>query len=423
MKCGNLLKFKKKSISLYLSLSFITQLESISNTASKIFKNPFRTQAQTNISISSELNPHQSTLPPPSAVSLLQPLPAKRYCYENKSKKSLVKGDQEELKQKKELQQHEQKHSKKHSLQFKRNTKSSSSHHLSLRNIIKPIALRPSEYETYLLTKTFLNMTIKSSQTTEIINSDCSSTTSSSTSSTNTNDDAIVALSNDFKSSTISLPIIDIKSHQCVLENEALQAISLKNNDISRFQRLSISHSSEPTTTTKVKKNRLNSKSPSLLISSQNFIKKKRRLDLNYDNNLSRPYINLEKMKSKLISESHQNEKQSKSNDHSKLNIIDDDIDNDYDFVDEGIDCENQSAYSSSSSFYSNSSYNNNNNTNTSIAVDSVSSESLNIKNNEEIIVFLLNEENKIDDINCNKSSHYSNIKFIDIDLNQIEND
>ena len=289
----------------------------------------------------------------------MEPIPAaKRYCQENSKK---IKNN--------ELQQ-EQTINKKHSIQLKRNTKCSfntnNSHYLSLRNIIKPIALRPSEYETYLL-RNFLNMTIKSSnQTTEIIKNPLECSTS--------NDDF-------FKSSTISLPLIDNKF-----------ITDSNKNDISRFKRLSISNSTEATTVDlDAKKNRLNS--PSLLISSQNFIKKKRRLDLDYD---TRPHINLQKMKSKLIEEQNHESSQDYSEDFSD------------DLIDEGIESENQSAYSSSSSFYSNSSYN--------TEFESISNEK------QDAIKLLINEENN----NSNKSfsSHnYSNIKFIDIDLNQIEND
>jgi hypothetical protein len=248
---------------------------------------------------------------------------------------------------------------KKHSTiqQLKRSSKSS--YYLSLRNIIKPIALRPSEYETYLLTN-FLNMTLKTNnETDEMIKNTLECSTSN----------------DDFKSSSISLPLIDNKF-----------VTDSNRNDICRFKRLSVSNSTETTFDLNLKKNRLNS--PSLLISSQNFIKKKRRLDLDYD---TRPYINLQKMKSKLYQEKNQ---------ISSHNDCDD-------FIDEGIDSENQSAYSSSSSFYSNSSYN---------TIDSISND----KNDS----ILLNEDNNNNNNKSSFSSHnYSNIKFIDIDLNQIEND
>jgi hypothetical protein len=247
---------------------------------------------------------------------------------------------------------------KKHSTiqQLKRSSKSS--YYLSLRNIIKPIALRPSEYETYLLTN-FLNMTLKTNNETEEM---IKNTLECST------------CNDDFKSSSISLPLIDNKF-----------VTDSNKNDICRFKRLSVSNSTETTFDLNLKKNRLNS--PSLLISSQNFIKKKRRLDLDYD---TRPYINLQKMKSKLYQEKNQ---------ISSHNDCDD-------FIDEGIDSENQSAYSSSSSFYSNSSYN---------TIDSISND----KNDS----ILLNEDNYNNNKSSFSSHNYSNIKFIDIDLNQIEND
>jgi hypothetical protein len=247
---------------------------------------------------------------------------------------------------------------KKHSTiqQLKRSSKSS--YYLSLRNIIKPIALRPSEYETYLLTN-FLNLTLKTNnETDEMIKNTLECSTSK----------------DDFKSSSISLPLIDNKF-----------VTDSNRNDICRFKRLSVSNSTETTFDLNLKKNRLNS--PSLLISSQNFIKKKRRLDLDYD---TRPYINLQKMKSKLYQEKNQ---------ISSHNDCDD-------FIDEGIDSENQSAYSSSSSFYSNSSYN---------TIDSISND----KNDS----ILLNEDNNNNNKSSFSSHNYSNIKFIDIDLNQIEND
>ena len=319
---------------------FILIIESISNTASKLFKNPFRSQPQNT-----------------SDNSLLKPVPAKRHYFNDKR-------------------------SKEHS-QLKRNSNT-----LSLRNIIRPIALRPTEYETYLLTKNFFTMKIDKQA---IV--DCSN-----------------ASSIDFKSSTLSLPIItkaQEMSKSCIENN-----ISMKKHDLSKFERLYVSQSATETKIKTTKTNRLKSKSPYLLISSQNFVKKKRRLDLDYDN--CRPYINLQKMKSKLVNNVRltNNETDNKSS-CSSSNLDDDD---DYDdegiyFIDEGIDSENQSAYSSTSSFYSNS--------------YSASNEHLNLNTQKPAAAAaaVATVEATDDSSHCQKSSHYSNIKFIDIDLNQIEND
>lgn len=510
-------------------------------------------------------------------------MPPKRYCYDdkilNKSKnkklanekadlKQLPKKSQPQIAQEKQNQklnqeqQQQQKSTKKHS-QFKRNLincgstklntsskimsssgKNSSnnnksnyySHHLSLRNIIKPIALRPSEYETYLLTSNFLNMSLDNYNKTkeqqandkplasinEISTSNVLMITTAFMPSAITIDSINGDNNIDFKSSTISLPIINSKFRQqqqqpCQQQQQQQQPPiqpvqtslsdsapsnsndntnmnsylngSLTNNKIhSRFQRC-ISHpfvdndkekklcmnkkpqfneNSLQSPTKSTSKQQTDSLSP-FLLKSQNFLKKKRRLELDPG---YRPYINLQKMKSKIVNTGSMENKEevygndgdndeidiardedngNGNNDDDEEEAVEDDDDDfeddddDYQFIDEGIDSENQSAYSSTSSFYSNSSYTNSNNSYsnkyTSLSINDISlinnsvcenklntQEKSNAKCNnitsDNKNESCNNKNNEKNSINQNaKSSHYSNLNFIDIDITQIEND